>query len=516
MNTPSYQQPLEPNGTPATAPATPMNSLIARVKNILLTPQTEWQVINTESSTVAQLYTAFIIPLSAFAAVLTFVHVSVVGVSVPFAGLIRSPISAGLSSAIMGFVFGLVGVYLFGFIVNTLAPTFGGTRDQRQAMKIAAYSLAPAWVMSVLALSPVLPVLLQFLAGCYGIYILYLGLPVLMRAPRERAVGYTATVVICCIVASIVFGLIAGAVGHFGMRTGLAALSPAQHEAMEQAQREEGARVAGNILGSMLGTDEKGKAGLSNALSNLAKAGEEMEKRQAAGAASGPASSDRTAGTSNSAGTNTAGGAGSAGAANDATGDAASTRTAAAGAGGGGGGDGTAPSPAAAVGGLLSAVGSSLGGPDRVDPVNFKTLAATLPQTLAGMSRSNVKSEGQTAMGVKTTRSEADYRGADGAVHLQIADVSGVSGLLDLATGIAQSTESESDAGYEKNAVIAGHAAHEKWDARQKRGEINMIVAKRFSVDVTGNGVPMSTLEAAYRDINLSALEAMKDANRQK
>jgi hypothetical protein len=266
---------------------------------------------------------------------------------------------------------------------------------------------------------------------------------------------------------------------------------------MEESQREEGARAAGNILGSMLGTDEKGKAGLSNALSNLAKAGEEMEKRQAAaGTANSAASGD---GASNPAGTNAAG--------SNAT-DAGSTAAAA--------NPAAAPNPAAAVGGLLSAVGSSLGGPDRVDPVDFKTLAATLPPTIAGMSRSNVKSEGQTAMGVKTTRSEADYRGSDGVVHLQIADVSGVSGLLDLATGIAQSTESESDAGYEKNAVIAGHPAHEKWDARQKRGEINMIVARRFSVDVTGEGVPMSTLEAAYRDINLSALEALKDANRQK
>jgi hypothetical protein len=160
-------------------------------------------------------------------------------------------------------------------------------------------------------------------------------------------------------------------------------------------------------------------------------------------------------------------------------------------------------------------VGGALGGADRVEPVDYKTLSALLPATIAGMNRDNVKSEGQTAMGVKTTRSEADYRGPDGTVHVQIADVSGVSGLLDLANGIAQDTESESDAGYEKNVAIGGRTAHAKWDARQKKGEIGMIVAKRFSVDVSGVGVPMSTLEAAYGNIDLAALEALKDANRQ-
>jgi hypothetical protein len=109
-----------------------------------------------------------------------------------------------------------------------LAPTFGGTRDQTQALKVAAYSLTPAYVGSVLALSPVLPSLLQFIVLCYGLYVLYLGLPVVMRAPQDRALGYTATVVICTFLLGIVFALAAGAFGIFTHSAGLMGNSAAE------------------------------------------------------------------------------------------------------------------------------------------------------------------------------------------------------------------------------------------------------------------------------------------------
>jgi hypothetical protein len=173
--------------------------LIERIKNIVLSPKLEWPVIAPEPTSITQLYIGYVMPLSALAAVLSFVHMSLIGVSVPFAGAIRTPIASGVMYSIVAFGFGLVGLFLVGLIINALAPTFSGVRDQRQALKVAAYSLTPAWFSAVLALSPVLPTLLQLIAGLYGIYVLYLGLPLLMRSPREKAVGYTAAVVICTI-----------------------------------------------------------------------------------------------------------------------------------------------------------------------------------------------------------------------------------------------------------------------------------------------------------------------------
>ena len=46
--------------------------------------------------------------------------------------------------------------------------------------------------------------------GLYSFYLLYLGLPVLMKTPEDKAAGYTGVVVIAAIVLFLVIGLVAG------------------------------------------------------------------------------------------------------------------------------------------------------------------------------------------------------------------------------------------------------------------------------------------------------------------
>ena len=194
--------------------------LLARVKNIVLSPKTEWPAIASEPTTAPQLYVGYVVPLALLAALLGFLKISVLGVESAFGSRFRMPIGSGLEFTAMMFVTALFGVLVIGLIIGALAPTFSGTKDQRQALKAAAYSLTPAMLSSVLAWSPILATLLQLLAGCYGIYVLYLGLPVLMRSPQERAFGYTASVVACTILVGIVFAALNSAAHSGGARQG--------------------------------------------------------------------------------------------------------------------------------------------------------------------------------------------------------------------------------------------------------------------------------------------------------
>jgi len=194
-----------------TAPALP--GLLERIKNIILTPRTEWPVIQTEPTSVAQLYSGYVMPMAAFAAIMSFIRMSVVGVNLPMGGgTIRTPMASGLVSSVVTFVLGLIGLYLVGLIINMLAPTFGGSRDQRQALKTAAYALTPAWIGTALTFLPLGPVL-QLIAGIYGIYVLSLGLPLMMRSRQEKTAGYTAAVVACTLLVGVLFAVLAIALG---------------------------------------------------------------------------------------------------------------------------------------------------------------------------------------------------------------------------------------------------------------------------------------------------------------
>jgi Yip1-like protein len=183
-------------------------NLVERVKRLLLSPRTEWGVIDAESTTPAALYTGYVLPLAAIGPIAQVIGYSVFGISVPFLGTYRVPIGSAITNAILTYVLALIATYLLGLIIDGLAPTFGAQRSPIQALKVAVYSSTPAWLAGVFALVPGLRPL-QIL-GLYSLYLLYLGLPMLMKAPRDKAPGYTVVVILASIVLFMVIGFTAG------------------------------------------------------------------------------------------------------------------------------------------------------------------------------------------------------------------------------------------------------------------------------------------------------------------
>jgi hypothetical protein len=194
--------------------------LVARAKDILTTPKTEWPAIASEPATVADLYKNYILVMAAIPALFGFIKQSVIGTTVPFAGTVRVGIGAGLSGMVLTYVWMLIMIYLIALATNALAPKFGGQKDRVQALKAVAYAYTATFVASIGQIVPWLGWLIVLAGGIYGIYLLYLGLPHTMKCPKERAGLYTGVLVII----AIVFGLLLG--GLVGLMTGVGAPLP--------------------------------------------------------------------------------------------------------------------------------------------------------------------------------------------------------------------------------------------------------------------------------------------------
>jgi hypothetical protein len=182
-------------------------NLVARVKNILLTPQTEWGAIERESGDTGYLFKNYVAILAAIPAVC-----SVIGMSMLSAGPKHLMIASAIVYALIGYLLSFVGVWLFAVVIDLLAPTFGGRKNFASAMKLSAYSHTPYWLAGIFYLIPALSVLT--LLGLYAVYLVWAGLPVLMKAPQEKTLVYTIAVVVCAIVFFVIVGLIAAAVAY--------------------------------------------------------------------------------------------------------------------------------------------------------------------------------------------------------------------------------------------------------------------------------------------------------------
>ena len=188
-------------------------TLIDRVKNIILAPKAEWPVIDREPGDVAYLFTSYVAILAAIPAICGFIGTSIIGFSLPGMGTVHMPVASGLMSAIVTYLLTFLIVYVVALIVDALSPTFGGRKDFANALKVTVYSYTPAWLCGIFLLIPGLRFLT--ILGLYGLYLLWLGLPPLMKSPQDKALGYAAAVVVCAIIIGIILGMIQGALFSF-------------------------------------------------------------------------------------------------------------------------------------------------------------------------------------------------------------------------------------------------------------------------------------------------------------
>jgi len=271
-------------------------NLIQRVQDILLKPRETWPQIAAEAASPGSIYGGYLVFLAAVPAIAGFIGLSLIGVG-GFGMSFRVPIGAGLVHMVLSFVLSLVAVFVLALITDALAPTFGGTKDPLAALKVVAYGSTAGFVGGVFNLLPALSIL-GLLAALYSIYLLYTGLPVLMKCPPGKAAGYTAVVVVCGIVAMIVLGALSALVlpGGFGhgrmmgdagsvsMRTPggevqvdagrMEQAAKALEEAskrLEQAQKSGDPQAAGKAMGEVMGAMSGAMGGAAGAVGANAK-----------------------------------------------------------------------------------------------------------------------------------------------------------------------------------------------------------------------------------------------------
>ena len=187
------------------------SSLIDRVKRILFEPKTEWERIDAEPATVGSIFREWVLILAAIPPLAQLVGSLVFGYR--FGGFVYHPtIFEALVNAVTTYVLALVNIFVLSLIIDALAPTFGGTKNNVQATKVAAYAMTSAWVAGILNIIPMLGALAMLIGGLYALYLLYLGLPRLMKVAADKAVTYTAAVVVAAIVLGIIVAAVTGLV----------------------------------------------------------------------------------------------------------------------------------------------------------------------------------------------------------------------------------------------------------------------------------------------------------------
>jgi hypothetical protein len=183
-----------------------MNTLFERIKALLLKPRETWAIIKSEPAGLAELMVNYAAPLALIPVVARVINLALIGFQLPGGHISRAPLLDALFGGVVSFLFNLAGLLAAIWVVNWLAPYCESKPDLKGAAQLVLYSMTPVWLLGACAVSPILGLLQVF--GLYGIYLAYLGLPIIIGTPQERVAWFTTLLFITSLAIGLVFNVV--------------------------------------------------------------------------------------------------------------------------------------------------------------------------------------------------------------------------------------------------------------------------------------------------------------------
>jgi hypothetical protein len=386
-------------------------SIVQRVTNIIMKPAAEWDRIDAESGSIKGIYFSYVFILAAIGPVAYLIGSQVFGYGA-FGFSWKPPIVTAVMTAVLEYIAQLAGVFITALILDALAPSFGGQKDQFKGFKVAAYSMTAAWLAGVFQIIPMLGWL--GIVGLYSCYLFWLGAPKLMRVPQDKAIGYVIVVIIVAIVVNAVIMGVVSSVSMMGMGA---------------------ARYGGvaSIAGPGSITVHNGNGTASVNLGQLAAAA-----------------------------------------------NAASAQ--------------------------MKAAQSGQGGA-AVQPIASADLQAMLPGSINGFTRGDVSSSSGSAGGIGGAEAQATYSNGTANFTLKVTDMAGAGAIAAMAGALNVNSSEQHGTEYKKVNTVNGRMVTEEYNTANKSGDY-AVVAGRFAVDASGNGVDVNDLKTAVNTISFDQLAA--------
>ncbi|MCL1973845.1 MAG: YIP1 family protein [Bacteroidetes bacterium] len=184
-------------------------NIIDRVKNVLISPKTEWPVIDGENTSHVKVLTTYVALLALIPAIASFIGYGIIGYNV--LGFHFASIGLGIRHAIIQYITMVGGVYLTALVIDLLAANFGSQKNFDKAFSLVAYAYTPAFVGGIFYFYHPLGILAS-LASIYSLYLLYIGLAPMMKTPSEKQTSYFVVSLLVMLAAFFVLSLVLGAV----------------------------------------------------------------------------------------------------------------------------------------------------------------------------------------------------------------------------------------------------------------------------------------------------------------
>lgn len=186
---------------------------LQHMMGVLYHPKEEWSRIRKEHPSAASIFLRQLSLLAAIPAISMFIGTTQVGWSIAGNEYVKLDVMSALPAAVAFYFAMLVAVGFIAVSIRWMERSFGGGASFEDCLSLTAYTATPLFLSGIAALYPVLwvSVSVGLVAVLYSIYLLYTGVPIIMRIPEDRAFMFTTSVLtvgLCTLVGILISSVI--------------------------------------------------------------------------------------------------------------------------------------------------------------------------------------------------------------------------------------------------------------------------------------------------------------------
>lgn len=170
---------------------------LAHTFGLFTDPDKVWQQIREKPQSLPKLYLGHIVLFALIPVIAGFYGTTQIGWQIGDGQVIRLTTDSALPLCALLYTAIVIGTYIMGRFIDFFAATYGVNEQKPKGITLAAYTATPMLFAGVIAIYPViwLNMLVGLAAIAYSVYLLYEGLPILMKIPADRGFMFASSIV---------------------------------------------------------------------------------------------------------------------------------------------------------------------------------------------------------------------------------------------------------------------------------------------------------------------------------
>lgn len=176
--------------------------LVQHLYGVLSSPKNEWQSIQQRHYTASKCLWKYVVFLAAIPALSAYIGATQFGFYLSDSIQIKLTTASALPIGFAIYFAMIAGLYMMAWFIRWMQPTYGSTASWDDCMVLATFTAAPLFLAGLAALIPILwiDIIIGMLAVSYSVYLLYSGVPVIMKVNFEQGFLFSSAIVTIALV----------------------------------------------------------------------------------------------------------------------------------------------------------------------------------------------------------------------------------------------------------------------------------------------------------------------------